>query len=250
MIPQSQMTLAQHLSELRKRIIFCVIFFIISFASCYFLAEEIYQILLKPFLNNLHNSQNNKLIYTAPTEAFITYLKLSFRAALFFSFPIFVTQFYLFIAPALYKHEKKNILLIFTSGTLLFLLGGLFAYYFILPMAFNFLQNFQSQATVANTSFSIELNTKISEYLDFVTDLLFGFGVAFQLPIFFLLLIKIGVLSSQKLKYQRKYWVVIIFLLSSILTPPDIISQITLAIPMILMFEIALIIGKKFDKKC
>lgn len=246
---KSHMTLGNHFSELRKRLVFSLIFFVITFCVCYLFSGKIYEFLLQPFLAISQDNQAQKLIYTAPTEAFITYLKLSFSAALFFSFPIFAAEFYLFISPALYKNEKKNILLIFFFGPFLFLSGAVFAYFFILPAAFKFFQTFETQSLTQSASFLISQEMKISEYLNFVTDLLFGFGVAFELPIFLLILIKLGALSSDDLKRKRKYWILIILLIASVLTPPDILSQISLAIPMILLFEISILIGKNFNKK-
>ena len=132
MSQKNQMTLQEHFKELRHRIIFSAIFFVIIFFICYFFSEKIYQFLLQPFAEVSVNNQNRRLIYTSPTEAFMTYLKLSFSSALFFSFPIFAAEFYLFLSPALYKNEKKNILLIFFFAPFLFLCGAIFAYYFIL----------------------------------------------------------------------------------------------------------------------
>ena len=243
------MTLHEHFSELRKRVIFSLIFFVISFSLCYFFSEKIYEFLLQPFAEISQNNQNRKLIYTSPTEAFMTYLKLSLSSALFFSFPIFAAEIYLFLSPALYKNEKKNILLTFFFAPLLFLCGAIFAYYFILPVAFQFFASFEIQGSATSASLPIQLETRISEYLNFVTNLLFGFGIAFELPILLLFLIKVGCLSANDLRKKRRYWIVIIFLVAAVLTPPDILSQVSLAIPMILLFEIAILIGKNFNNK-
>ena len=243
------MTLQEHFSELRRRIIFSLIFFLISFAVCYFFSEKIYEFLLQPFIDISQNDQNRKLIYTSPSEAFVTYLKLSLTSALFFSFPIFAAEIYLFIAPALYKSERKNILLIFFFSPFLFLCGAIFAYYFILPVALNFFSSFEVQGSTAASNFSIQLETKVSEYLNFVKNLLFGFGIAFQFPILLLFLIRVGFLSVNDLRSKRRYWIVIIFIMSAILTPPDVISQILLASLLIILFEIAIFICKNFNKK-
>jgi sec-independent protein translocase protein TatC len=246
---KNNLTLQEHFSELRRRIIFSLIFFVVSFFICYFFSEKIYEFLLQPLIKIFADDKNHHLIYTSPAEAFITYLRLSFLSALFFSFPIFVTQIFLFISPALYKNEKKNILLIFFFAPFLFLCGAIFAYYFILPAAFKFFLSFENQGFATIQNFSIHLETKISEYLNFVTDLLFGFGIAFQLPILLLFLIKVDCLSANDLRKKRRYWIVIIFILAAILTPPDLLSQISLAIPMILLFEFAILISKNFNNK-
>jgi sec-independent protein translocase protein TatC len=243
------MNLQQHLNELRIRIIFSVIFFVIFFVICYFFSQEIYNFLLQPLAEISQNNHNRRLIYTSPTEAFTTYLKLSFISALFFSFPIFVAEIYLFLSPALYKNEKKNMLLIIFSTSFLFLLGAIFAYYFILPLALNFFSSFEIQSSAASSYFPIQLETKLSEYLNFVMNLIFGFGIAFQLPILLLFLIRLGCLSVNDLRSKRRYWIVMIFIASAILTPPDVLSQISLAILLIILFEIVILIGQNFNNK-
>ncbi len=243
------MTLQEHFLELRQRIIFSLIFFLIAFCICYFFSEKIYQFLLQPFAEISSDNQNRRLIYTSPAEAFITYLKLSFSSALFFSFPIFAAEIYLFLAPALYKNEKKNVLISFFSTYFLFLIGAIFAYIFVLPSALEFFSSFEQQGLAASSSLPINLEIRISEYLQFVTSLTFAFGIAFELPILLLFLIRVGFLSINDLRRKRRYWIVIIFLVAAVLTPPDILSQISLAIPMIILFEIAILVGKNFNNK-
>lgn len=242
------LTLLQHFLEFKKRIIFSLVFFVVSFCVCYVFSDKIYHFLLQPFIDVSQGNENRKLIYTSPTEAFTTYLKLSFTSALFFSFSIFMAELYLFLSPALYKKEKKNILFIFFFAPILFLCGAIFSYYFILPVAFEFFLGFESQG-FSESSLPILLETKISEYLSFVTKLLFGFGIAFQLPILLLILIKLDFLSVTALRKKRGFFFVGIFLIAAVLTPPDILSQVSLAIPMILLFEISILIGQGFKKK-
>jgi len=246
---KNQMTLQQHFSEFRTRIIFCLIFFVTTFFICYFFSDKIYQILLQPFAQITSAHQNHRLIYTSPSEAFVTYLKLSLSSALFFSFPIFAAQIYLFLSPALYKNEKKNILLLFFFSPFLFLCGAIFSYYFILPITLDFFSSFEVQGSATDKIIPIHLETKISEYLNFVTKLLFGFGIAFQLPILLLFLIKVGFLSVNDLRQKRRYWIVIIFIVAAILTPPDVMSQISLASLLIILFEIVILIGNYLNIK-
>ena len=246
---KDEMTLQQHLQELRNRVIFCAVFFFISLFICYFFSAEIYNFLLQPLVDISQNNPNRKLIYTSPAEAFITYLKVSLYAATFFSLPIFLAEIFLFLSPALYKNEKKNLFLIFFFAPFLFLCGAIFAYYFILPLTLKFFSSFEVQASAASSTFAIQLETKLSEYLNFVTNLLLGFGIAFQLPILLLFLIKVGCLSSNDLRQKRRYWIVIIFILSAILTPPDVMSQMSLAILLIALFEIVILLGKNFNNK-
>lgn len=242
------MTLQQHFSELRQRLIFSLIFFFITFCVCYFFSAEIYKFLLQPFIKISADHQNRRLIYTSLGEAFTTYLKLSFYSALFFSFPIFSSQLYLFLSPALFKKEKKNLLKVFFAAIFLFLFGAIFAYFFVLPAALQFFSAFETQG-FTDSSFSIHLETRISEYLNFTTSFLFGFGIAFQLPILLLFLIRIDLLTLNDLRLKRRYWIVAIFVIAAILTPPDLLSQVSLAILLILLFEITILIGKNFNKK-
>lgn len=243
------MTLQNHFRELRSRIIFSVIFFLLAFITCYFFSREIYNFLLQPLIEISQNHPNRKLIYTSPAEAFMTYLKVSFYAAIFFSLPIFLAEIYLFLSPALYKNEKKNLLLVFFFAPFLFLCGAIFCYYFILPLTLEFFASFEIPTSTGSADFAIQLETKLSEYLNFVTNLLLGFGIAFQLPILLLFLIKVGCLSSNDLRRKRRYWIVIIFILSAILTPPDVMSQMSLAVLLILLFEIVILISKNFNNK-
>jgi sec-independent protein translocase protein TatC len=245
---KNHLSLQQHFFELRNRVFFSVIFFLITFCLCYFFSEKIYEFLLQPFAKIFSQNENRRLIYTSPTEAFTTYLKLSLHSALFFSSPIFIAQIYFFLAPALYKNEKKNILLTFFFVPFLFLCGAIFAFYFILPTALQFFASFEVQGSAASSTLPIQLEIRISEYLNFVMNLLFGFGVAFQLPILLLFLIKVDLLSVNDLRLKRRYWIVAIFIIAAILTPPDIVSQVSLAIPLIFFFEIVILIGKTFKK--
>ncbi len=244
----SEMTIGSHFNELRSRALVCILFYIAIFSLCYFFSKEIYHILLKPFIEVSQNNQNRKLIYTSPTEAFMTYLKLSFYSSLFFSFPIFFAEFYLFLSPALYKNEKKNILITIFFSSFLFLFGGIFCYFFILPMALKFFSSFENLSSINDSTLPILLETKISDYLSFTINLLFGFGIAFLSPILLLFLIKGGYVKVKDLRSKRRYWIVIIFILSAILTPPDILSQVSLAILLIILFEIVILIGQYFNK--
>ncbi len=243
------MTLLEHFRELRKRVAFSVVFFVTTFLVCYFFSEKIYEFLLKPFYEISQNNESRRLIYTGLSEAFVTYIKLAFLSALFFSFPIFAAEIYLFLSPALYKNEKKKVSLIFFFTFFLFLCGALFAYYFILPATLRFFLSFENQGFMTS-SLPIQLETRISEYLNFITNLLFGFGLAFELPILLLFLIRIDFLSIRGLRAKRRYVVVIIFVIAAILTPPDLLSQISLAVLLIILFEITLLIGNQFNKKC
>lgn len=243
-----EMNIASHFNELRSRALFSFCFYVIIFLICFFYAKEIYQFLLKPFVEISKNNNYRKLIYTSPTEAFTTYLKLSFYASLFFSFPIFFAEFYLFLSPALYKNEKKNILITIFFSFFLFIFGAIFCYFFILPLTLEFFSAFENKGSAIDGQMPIYLETKISEYLNFTINLLFGFGIAFLSPLFLLFLLKSGVVNVKDLSAKRRYWIVIIFILSAILTPPDVLSQISLAVLLILLFEIVILIAKYINK--
>ena len=240
-----KLSLQEHLTELKNRVVFCAIFFLVAFCFCYFFSAEIYQFLLQPLAQSFQENENRRLIYTSPAEGFITFTKVAFYASLFFSFPIFASQFYLFLAPALFKKEKKIILLTLFFAPFLFLCGAALAYFFLLPLTFKFFLSFEVQSLADSSIIPIQLETKISEYLNLIIDLIFSFGIAFQLPILLLFLIRIGFLSTDDLRKKRKYWIVIIFIIAAVLTPPDVLSQISLAIPMIFLFEIVILIGNK-----
>ena len=237
-----------HFIELRSRLIKSVLFILVIFVISYTFAEQIYSFLVDPYAKAVKDdSTSRRLIFTALHETFITYLKVAFFAAIFFGSPILLIQIYKFIAPGLYKNEKKAILpyLIFTP--ILFLFGGLLVYYLVMPLAINFFLSFESVGS--NTSLPIQLEAKVNEYLSLIMRLIFAFGVSFQLPILLNLLARIGVVNSNYLKKTRRYVIVIIFTVAAILTPPDPITQIGLAIPLLLLYELSIITVKFTEKK-
>ena len=242
-----EQTLTEHLIELRNRLIYCLIAILLAFFISYYFAQNIYNFLLQPLLTAFGDQINKRIIYTGLTEAFITYLRLSLTSAIFLAFPFIVSQLYLFIAPALYKKEKKFILAIMFFCPLLFLVGFAVVYELVLPLAFKFFLSFQNLNP--SNSLPIELEAKIGEYLDLIMQMIFAFGIAFQLPIILICLVKFGVLSVDGLRKKRKYCIVIIFVIAAVITPPDILSQVTLALPMILLYEIAILISSKITKK-
>jgi sec-independent protein translocase protein TatC len=187
------------------------------------------------------------MIYTALTEAFFTFLKVSFYGALFISFPIIALQIYKFAAPGLYKEEKKAFLPFLIATPVLFGSGAALVYYFIFPLAWRFFLGFQT--STIESGMAIELEAKVNEYLSLVLKLMFAFGLAFQIPVALTLLSRAGIVHSNDLKKRRKYAIVLAFVVAAILTPPDLISQIGLGIPIIILFEISIILAKLFEKK-
>ncbi len=237
-----------HLVELRKRLIHSLIFLSILFVICYFFSEYIYGFLVDPYAQAVKNDDiNRRLIFTALQETFLTYLKVSFFAAFFLTSPIILIQIWKFIAPGLYEDEKLAIMPYLIVTPILFLLGGMLVYYLIMPLAIKFFLSFESVGL--NTALPIQLEAKVNEYLSLVMKLIFAFGLSFQLPVVLSLLARIGVVDSQFLKERRKYVVVIIFAAAAILTPPDPVTQIGLAIPLLLLYELSIISVKFIEKK-
>ena len=233
---QNQSTISEHLLELRSRIIKSLIFFLLAFIISYINADKIYDFLLQPYVKDLGSDgvANKRLIFTALQETFVTYLKLSFFSALFFSFPIFLIQIWKFIAPGLYSNEKKAILPFMIATPVLFLLGAFLAYQFIMPLAIKFFLSFES--LTSQTSMPIQLEAKVSEYLSLIMIFMIAFGLSFELPVLLILL-----------KFIM-YIIVIIFIVAAIITPPDPVSQIGLAIPLMLLYEISILIIKYLEK--
>ena len=240
--------LISHLTELRKRLINSFIFLFIFFIGCYFFSERIYGFLVEPYANAVKDDiVDRRLIFTALQETFLTYLKVSFFAAFFVTCPYILMQIWKFIAPGLYKHEKIAILPYLTLTPILFFLGGILVYYLIMPLAIKFFLSFES--TGISTNLPIQLEAKVNEYLSLIMKLIFAFGLSFQLPVVLSLLARIGIVDSQFLKDRRKYVVVMIFAAAAILTPPDPVTQIGLAIPLLILYELSIFSVKFIEKK-
>jgi sec-independent protein translocase protein TatC len=237
-----------HLAELRKRLINSFIFLIIFFACSYIFAEHLYGFLVEPYAKAVKgDGTNRRLIFTALQETFLTYLKVSFFTAFFVTCPFILMQIWKFIAPGLYKHEKVAILPYLILTPILFFLGGILVYYLIMPLAIKFFLSFESSGILTNLP--IQLEAKVNEYLSLVMKLIFAFGISFQLPVVLSLLARIGIIDSKFLKTRRKYVVVIIFAAAALLTPPDPITQIGLAIPLLILYELSIFSVKFIENK-
>ena len=246
-IQNENLSFVSHLTELRSRLIKAFIFLLLSFVVCYIFSAEIYDFLVKPYSTAIiENNLDRRLIFTALHEAFITYLKVAFFASFFITSPIFLTQIWKFVAPGLYKNEKRALLPYLIATPVLFIFGGLLVYYLVMPLAIEFFLSFES---VANSgSIAIELEAKVNEYLSLIMRLIFAFGISFQLPVILSLLARINVSDSTYLKKRRKYVIVIIFAVAALLTPPDPITQIGLALPLLILYELSIFVVKFIEK--
>lgn len=245
-IEASRAPLLSHLLELKTRLTRVVLVWLVFSLLGYLVVEPVYQFLVAPLAEAFPDNESRRLIYTSLTETFVTYVKLACFIGLMVTFPYIATQLYLFLAPGMYKREKKVLLPYLIGGPVLFFMGASLAYFFVMPMAWKFFAGFETSAGAGGMA--IVLEAKVSEYLSLVLHIIIAFGLAFQLPIVLTLLVRVGLIKTTTLTRGRRYAVVILLTAAAFLTPPDILSQILLFIPLYLLYELAIIGCKRIDR--
>ena len=241
------MSYFDHFRELRNRLILCFIFLISIFIISFFYSEKITNILTYPLYDAVGDKENKRMIFTGLPEVFVSYLKISLFFSFLVSFPFFIIQMSLFISPALYKKEKKFFIPLFYSIPFLFYIGVLFSYFFLIPIIWDFFVSFENLKS--SNYFSIELESKFNEYIRLTMYLLFSTGFAFLFPIFLLFLAKLKIINSEILRNNRKYYFIGILIFGAVFTPPDIISQLGIAIPLFIFFELSIYLIDFLNKK-
>jgi sec-independent protein translocase protein TatC len=239
--------LLEHLIELRSRLLYACGAFLIAFLACYAVSDRIFVILTAPLAEAIGPGPGRRMIFTGLTEAFFTYLEVAFWAGACLSFPVFAVKVWRFLAPALYRNEWRAFLPYALATPVLFALGAAMAYYVIFPLAWGFFLSFET--TNPEIGLPIVLEARVAEYLDLVTALILAFGIAFQLPVALTLLARAGVLASADLVRFRRFAIVAIFTAAAILTPPDVISQIGLALPLLALYEASILAARWIERR-
>lgn len=249
-LDDSKMPLLDHLIELRQRMLIAFVGFILAFFVCYGFSNHIFNFLVQPLTDLApltSDGRKMRIIFTALHEAFFTQIKVGFFGALCIAFPLISVQLWQFVAPGLYKNEKKAFLPFLIATPALFMLGAATVYYVVIPLAWQFFLGFQQPG--GEGVLPIELEPKMNEYLSLVMRLIFAFGLSFQLPVLLTLLARVGIVSSKGLAEKRKYAIVGVFAAAAVLTPPDVITQIGLAIPILLLYEISIVCARMVEKR-
>ena len=246
-IDLSKAPLLSHLLELRRRLLFCLLAFTCVFVACYLVAEPIYAFLMRPLVDAFGEVSGRRMIYTGLEEAFLTYVKLAFAAALFLTLPLILIQVWKFVAPGLYRNEKRSLGKVFAFTPVLFLTGAAMAYYFVFPLAWKFFLGFESSGT--DTGIPVQMETRVSEYLGLVIHMILAFGLSFELPVLLYILGEIGIVSSSMLADNRRYAIVGVYAIAGVVTPPDLFSQIALGTPLLALYEISIVLIRRSEQR-
>ncbi len=244
-IEASKAPLMEHLIELRSRLIKAVVAFVVMFVLFFYFAKDIYNLLVIPF--EMAAGPDAKLIYTAPQEFFFTQIKVAMFSAAFAACPVIISQIYAFVAPGLYKHERSAFVPYLVATPIFFALGAMLVFFLVMPNLLHFFLAMQQSKEPGKAQ--IELLPRVSEYLSLIMTLIFAFGITFQMPVVLTLLGRIGIIDSQFLKEKRRYAIVLVFIVAAILTPPDVFSQLALAIPAMALYELSIISVSMIEKK-
>ncbi len=236
---ESKLPFTTHLEELRRRLIYAVVAIVLAAIIAFLFAKQLFYFLAQPLVKIL--PANQPMIFTALTEAFFTYFKVALLAGFFLASPVVFYQLWKFIAPGLYEHEKKFVIPFVISATVFFILGGAFAYYIVFPFGFKFFLGFSTDY--------LKLLPKMNEYFSLSLKLIFAFGIVFEMPVITFFLAKMGVVNGEMLSSKRRYAIVLVFVVAALLTPPDVGTQLLMAGPLLLLYEVSVWVAKIFGRK-
>ncbi len=242
-----KMPLLEHLVELRQRLLYSILAFFACFIIAYYFHAQIFNFLVAPLQHVFDGQSGRRMIFTAPTEAFFTYIKVAFFTGVCLAFPVIAGQLWMFVAPGLYKHERNAFLPFIIATPVMFTFGAALLYYVVLPVALQFFASFEVPA--GEGALPIQMEAKMSEYLSLVMTLILAFGISFELPVLLLLLVRVGIVSAAGLAEKRRYAIVGVVAFAGLVTPPDVMSQLSLAIPMYLLYESSIWIGYLIEKR-